>query len=251
MNRPANTPRRLAIVGRGRVGTALAHALTAASIEIEGPLGRGERPTADVVLLCVPDAEIANAASLVDARFIGHVSGATPLDAVDFGLHPLQTVTGPDADFTGCGCAIAGSTPEALELARSLALAARMAPFEIDDSARAAYHAAASIASNFVVTVERMAERVAATAGIEPADARRMLAPLVRQTVDNWAELGPQAALTGPVARGDEVTVARQRRAIADAAPDLIPLFDALVEQTRELAALGRSPIMEAGGRSR
>jgi predicted short-subunit dehydrogenase-like oxidoreductase (DUF2520 family) len=126
-----------------------------------------------------------------------------------------------------------------------------MEPFEIDDSARAAYHAAASIASNFVVTVEWMAERVAATAGIEPADARRMLAPLVRQTVDNWAELGPQAALTGPVARGDEVTVARQRRAIADAAPDLIPLFDALVEQTRELAALGRSPIMEAGGRSR
>jgi predicted short-subunit dehydrogenase-like oxidoreductase (DUF2520 family) len=236
MNRPAKTPRRLAIVGRGRVGTALAHALTAAGIEIEGPLGRGERSTADVVLLCVPDAEIANAAARVDARFVGHVSGATPLDAVHFGLHPLQTVTGPDTDFTGCGCAIAGSTPEALELARSLALAARMEPFEIDDSARAAYHAAASIASNFVVTLEWMAERVAATAGIEPADARRMLAPLVRQTVDNWAELGPQAALTGPVARGDEMTVARQRRAIADAAPDLIPLFDALVEQTRELA---------------
>jgi predicted short-subunit dehydrogenase-like oxidoreductase (DUF2520 family) len=251
MNRPANTPRRLAIVGRGRVGTALAHALTAAGIEIEGPLGRGERPTADVVLLCVPDADIANAAAFVDARFVGHVSGATPLDAVDFGLHPLQTVTGPDTDFTGCGCAIAGSTPEALELARSLALAARMEPFEIDDSARAAYHAAASIASNFVVTLEWISERVAATAGIEPADARRMLAPLVRQTVDNWAELGPQAALTGPVARGDEMTVARQRRAIADGAPDLIPLFDALVEQTRELAALGRSPIMEAGGRSR
>jgi predicted short-subunit dehydrogenase-like oxidoreductase (DUF2520 family) len=64
-----------------------------------------------------------------------------------------------------------------------------------------------------------------------------MLAPLVRRTVDNWATLGPQAALTGPIARGDEVTVARQRRAIADAAPDLLPLFDALVDQTRELAA--------------
>jgi predicted short-subunit dehydrogenase-like oxidoreductase (DUF2520 family) len=64
-----------------------------------------------------------------------------------------------------------------------------------------------------------------------------MLAPLVRQTVDNWAALGPQAALTGPVARGDEVTIARQRKAIAAAAPDLLPLFDALVEQTREVAA--------------
>jgi predicted short-subunit dehydrogenase-like oxidoreductase (DUF2520 family) len=230
-------PTRLAVVGRGRVGNALARAFSEAGIQIEGPLARGEDPTADVVVLCVPDGEIANAAARVKARFVGHVSGATPLDDVDFGLHPLQTVTGADTDFSGCGCAIAGSSPEALELARGLALAARMEPFEIDDSARAAYHAAASIASNFVVTLEWMAERVAAAAGIEAVDARRMLAPLVRQTVDNWASLGPQAALTGPVARGDEVTVARQRRAIAAAAPDLLPLFDALVDQTRELAA--------------
>jgi predicted short-subunit dehydrogenase-like oxidoreductase (DUF2520 family) len=82
-----------------------------------------------------------------------------------------------------------------------------------------------------------MAERVAAAAGIEAEDARRMLAPLVRRTVDNWAQLGPAAALTGPIARGDELTVARQRKAIADAAPDLLPLFDALVEQTRVVAA--------------
>jgi predicted short-subunit dehydrogenase-like oxidoreductase (DUF2520 family) len=234
--RSNSTPRRLAIVGRGRVGRALSRAFTEAGIEVEGALGRGEAPTADVVLLCVPDAEIANAAGAVEARFVGHVSGATPLDDVDFGLHPLQTVTGPDTDFTGCGCAIAGSSPEALELARALALAVRMEPFEIDDSARAAYHAAASIASNFVVTLEWMAERVAATAGIEAADARRMLAPLVRQTVGNWADFGPTHALTGPIARGDDATVARQREAVADAAPDLLPTFDALVDATRSLA---------------
>src|SRR4051812_34824111 len=228
---------RLAIVGTGRVGSALARAFSDAGIDVEGPLGRGEAPRADVVLLCVPDAEIANAAAEVDARFVGHVSGATPLTNVDFALHPLQTVAGAETEFAGCGCAIAGSTPGALELARGLALAARMEPFEIDDSARAAYHAAASIASNFVVTLEWMAERVAGAAGIEPADARRMLAPLVRRTVGNWAELGPEAALTGPVARGDELTVQRQRKAIADAAPDLLPLFDALVEQTRAVAA--------------
>jgi predicted short-subunit dehydrogenase-like oxidoreductase (DUF2520 family) len=237
MTRPSTSiPSRLAIVGRGRVGNALARAFSEAGIEVEGPLARGEDPTADVVLLCVPDGEIANAATRVKARFAGHASGATPLDDVDFGLHPLQTVTGPETSFDGCGCAIAGSSPEALELARGLALAARMEPFEIDDSARAAYHAAASIASNFVVTLEWMAERVAAAAGIEPDNARRMLAPLVRQTIDNWAALGPQAALTGPVARGDEVTVARQRKAIADAAPDLVPLFDELVETTRAVA---------------
>lgn len=227
----------MSIIGRGRAGTALARAFAEAGIEVEGPLGRGEAATAAVVLLCVPDGEIANAAAGLHGKLVGHVSGATPIDGLDFGLHPLQTITGPETDLTGCGCAIAGSTPEALELARALALAARMEPFEIDDSARAAYHAAASIASNFVVTLEWMAERVAAAAGIEPENARRMLAPLVRRTVDNWAELGPQAALTGPVARGDEVTVARQRKAIADAAPDLLPLFDALVEQTKAVAA--------------
>jgi predicted short-subunit dehydrogenase-like oxidoreductase (DUF2520 family) len=236
----------IAIVGRGRVGSALATAFRAAGLEVEGPLGRGASPSADVVLLCVPDAEIANAAAGLDAAFVGHTSGATPLTSLvtgsdpvtqAFGLHPLQTVAGPDASFAGATAAIAGSTPEALAVARELAEAAGMEPFEIDDTARAAYHAAASIASNFLVTLEWMAERVALAAGIEPADARRMLAPLVRQTVDNWAELGPHAALTGPVARGDEVTVARQRRAVADAAPDLVPLFDALVERTREVAA--------------
>jgi predicted short-subunit dehydrogenase-like oxidoreductase (DUF2520 family) len=231
------TGRRLAIVGRGRVGSALARAFRAAELEVEGPLGRGEAPRAEVVVLCVPDAEIATAAAAVEARFVGHTSGATPLDSVDFGLHPLQSVAGADTSFEGCGCAIAGRTPEALGLARFLAEAAGMEPFVIDDAARAAYHASASIASNFVVTLEWMAERVATAAGIEPADARRMLAPLVRQTVDNWASLGPRAALTGPVARGDEVTVARQRKAIAQAAPDLLPLFDVLVEQNREVAA--------------
>lgn len=231
-----STPRRLAIVGNGRVGNALARAFSEARFEVEGPLARGVAPTADVVLLCVPDGEIANAAAGVAARFVGHVSGATPLDDVDFGLHPLQTVAGAETSFEGCGCAIAGSSPEALELARALALAARMEPFEIDDSARAAYHAAASIASNFVVTLEWMAERIAAAAGIEPADARRMLAPLVRQTIGNWADLGPADALTGPIARGDEATVARQREAIAAAAPDLLPAFDALADATRSLA---------------
>ena len=238
MTPPVNSPiRRLAIVGRGRVGRALARAFAAAGVEVEGPLGREERPDSDVVLLCVPDAEIAAAAAGIQARFVGHTSGATPLGSLQFGLHPLQTIAGPETDLAGAACAIAGSTPEALELARGLAEAIGMEAFEIDDEARAAYHAAASIASNFLVTLEWMAERVAAAAGIGPEAARRMLAPLVRQTVENWAELGPEAALTGPVARGDEVTVARQRKAIADAAPDLLPLFDALVDQTREVAA--------------
>ena len=98
-----------------------------------------------------------------------------------------------------------------------------MRPFEIEDEGRAAYHAAASIASNFLVTLEAAAERVAAGAGLEADEARALLAPLVRATVENWAEHGPERALTGPIARGDEATVARQRDAVAESAPELLP----------------------------
>lgn len=242
MSSAANsTCRRLAIVGRGRVGSALAAAFREAGLEVEGPLGRGERPAASVVLLCVPDAEIAAAAAAVDADVIGHTSGATPLAALGrreaFGLHPLQSVAGEQTRFEGCGCAIAGTSPDALELARELAVALRMEPFEIADDARAAYHAAASIASNFLVTLEAAAEAVAGGAGIEPEQARRLLAPLVKTTVANWERLGPAGALTGPVARGDEVTLARQRRAVEHTAPELLPLFDAMVDSTRRFAA--------------
>jgi predicted short-subunit dehydrogenase-like oxidoreductase (DUF2520 family) len=101
---------------------------------------------------------------------------------------------------------------------------------------RALYHAAASAASNFLVTVEGMAERLAERVGLD----REALVPLVRGTVDNWAARGARGALTGPVARGDDVTVDRQRAAVAEAAPDLLPLWDALVAGTRQLSA-GRS----------
>jgi len=67
-----------------------------------------------------------------------------------------------------------------------------------------------------------------------------LLAPLVRTTVANWAELGPEAALTGPIARGDASTVDRQRQAIVEDTPELLVLFDALVASTRALAAKGR-----------
>jgi predicted short-subunit dehydrogenase-like oxidoreductase (DUF2520 family) len=111
-----------------------------------------------------------------------------------------------------------------------------MRPFPIDDDGRPAYHAAASVASNFLVTLQAAAERIAAGAGLDPGAARELLAPLVRTTVDSWASLGPERALTGPVARGDRATVEAQRRAVADAAPELLTLFDELVERTEALA---------------
>jgi len=239
------SPLRVGIVGSGRVGTALAGALREAGVEVEGPLGRGGRPAGcDAILLCVPDTEIAAAAEVVTAAapLVGHTSGATPLSALAhagveaFGLHPLQTVAHPGVRFEGAGAAVAGSTPEALAFASALAERLGMTPFEIDDEGRAAYHAAASVASNFLVTLEAAAETIAGGAGLEREQARALLAPLVRQTLENIAQLGPEAALTGPVARGDEATVAAQRAAIEETAPQLLDLFDELVRRTRELA---------------
>lgn len=234
-------PTRIGILGAGRIGHALATAFRAAGLSVDGPAGRGEVPAGEAILLCVPDAEIEPAAAALAgaAPFVGHTSGATPLSALApagagaFGFHPLQTVSGPEADFRGCGAAVAGASGEALATAAALAAALGMTPFEIADEDRAAYHAAASVASNFLVTLEAAAERVAAGAGLDPARARELLAPLVRTTVENWAAHGPERALTGPLARGDEATVARQRAAVPE---DLLPLFDALVAQTRELA---------------
>jgi predicted short-subunit dehydrogenase-like oxidoreductase (DUF2520 family) len=223
---------RCAVVGRGRLGAALAAALPGAL----GPLGRGASADgADVVLLAVPDAAIADAAAHVTpGRLVGHCSGATTLAPLApheaFSLHPLMTVTADGAEFRGASCAVAGSTPRALATARCLAEALGMTPFEVADEDRAAYHAAASMASNFLVTLEWAAERVG---GVD----RELLAPLVRATVDNWAARGPERALTGPIARGDDETVERQRDAVARRAPEHLPLFDALAGATRALAA--------------
>jgi predicted short-subunit dehydrogenase-like oxidoreductase (DUF2520 family) len=230
----------IAIVGAGRLGTALAAALRDTDLPVTGPLGRGSvaAGTAAAVLLCVPDAEIAAAAALVEAGpLVGHCSGATGLDVLApheaLSLHPLMTVTDAGAQFAGAGCAVAGATPRALAAAQALAVALGMRPYEIADEDRAAYHAAASIASNFLVTLEGAAERLLATAGAD----RDLLVPLVRAALENWAEHGAVDALTGPIARGDEVTVRRQRAAIAEHAADLLPLFDALADATRAQAA--------------
>jgi predicted short-subunit dehydrogenase-like oxidoreductase (DUF2520 family) len=238
---------RVGVVGAGRLGTVLAVALREAGLEVEGPAGRGEVPRrCDAIVVCVPDAEIPAAAAAVAgaAPLVGHTSGATPLSALEppraerFGLHPLQTFppeSGPEA-FRGAGCAVAGSTPGALAFAADLARLLGMTPFEIDDEGRAAYHAAGSVASNFVVTLLAAAERVADGAGLSPGEARALLAPLVLRTVESVVELGPERALTGPISRGDEETVAAQRRAVAEAAPELLDLFDELVRRTRALA---------------
>lgn len=236
--RAPSRPLTCAVVGRGRLGRALAAALAEAGHHVDGPLGRGaDARGSDVALLCVPDAEIASAAAAV-ARgpVVGHSSGALGLEVLGerprLSLHPLMTVTEAGARFTGAGCAIAGSGDQALAVAERLARDLGMRPVHVDEDDRAAYHAAASVASNYLVTLQAAAERLAASAGLE----REHLVALVRATVDNWAAMGSQRALTGPVARGDEATVDRQRAAVAERSPELLELWDAMTEATRELA---------------
>jgi predicted short-subunit dehydrogenase-like oxidoreductase (DUF2520 family) len=246
---------RMAVIGAGRLGTRLSAALRATGIEVEGPLARGETPRhATAVILCVPDGEIAAATAVAagTAPLVGHTSGATPLTAMGparqagaalFGLHPLQSFAelpgpgeSPLAQFEGAGCAVAGTNAEALEFAAGLARRLGMTPFKIDDEGRAAYHAAASVASNFLVTLQAAAESIAAGAGLEPHEARALLVPLLRGTVENLAEHGPEGALTGPIARGDHATVEAQRAAVEEVAPHLLELFDELVRHTHSLA---------------
>jgi predicted short-subunit dehydrogenase-like oxidoreductase (DUF2520 family) len=220
-------------------------------VTLVGREGIGAKPS-QVVLFCVPDAEIENACrSAVAAapegtlRFAGHTSGATTLGALasaeaagaeTFSLHPLQTVPDAGSDLTGAPVAIAASAPAAADLARRIAAACQMSSFDVPEESRAAYHAAAAIASNFLVALESSAEELLAAAGIE--NGRELLAPLVLRTAANWAERGPEA-LTGPIARGDEETVARHLDAIAATDPALEPLYRALAERTREIAAAG------------
>ncbi|MDB4875005.1 MAG: hypothetical protein JWM41_1451 [Gemmatimonadetes bacterium] len=233
-----NPTSRIGIVGAGRLGSALAGALRAAGLDVSGPLGRGaDGADCDVVLLCVPDAEIAVAARAIRAGpLVGHTSGATSLAPLApheaFSLHPLVSVTTSGASFVGAGCAVAGSTERARTVATRLALAVGMRPFAVADVDRPLYHASASMASNYLVTLEGAAERLAAAAGVD----REHLVPLVRSAVEHWARAGAADALTGPIARGDDETVARQRQAIDARAPDLLPMWDALTGATRELA---------------
>ncbi len=222
----------------------MGRALTAALPEWDGPFGRGfdgttaEGTVYDIVILAVPDGEIARAAAAIGpGPLVGHTAGAIGLDVLAphecFGVHPLMTVPLTGAAFGGAGAAIAGSTTGARSVARAIATELGLDAFEIADADRPAYHAAASMAANFFVALEDAAEMVLATAGAD----RRVLVPLVQAALDNWAAHGGAAALTGPIARGDEPTVARQRVAVAERTPQLLAMFDSMCDVTRALAA--------------
>ena len=248
---------KLVVVGRGRVGRSLTRAAEAAGVEVRlvSSNEAGDVKGAGAVLLCVPDEVIAElCARVAEAApaLVGHVSGASTLDALSaatergaraFSLHPLQTFPDGEAAVDGTPAAIAGGDDEAVAFARALAEALGMRPFEVPEERRSAYHAAAAMASNLLIALEESAAELVERVGIE--DARELLAPLVLRTAANWAERGP-AALTGPIARGDRVTVERHRAALAESAPDLLPVYDELAARAEAVAGAVRGDSADA-----
>jgi predicted short-subunit dehydrogenase-like oxidoreductase (DUF2520 family) len=211
------------VIGAGRVGSAIS-----ARLEERGLLADGDE--ADLVLLCVPDTAIAEVAgSLERGPWVAHVSGATPLIALDphtdrFGLHPLQTFTrarGPE-QLDGAFAAVTGETDDAQARGFWLARTLGLEPFALAESARPLYHAGAAIASTYLVTLHRVAAELFRLAGAPPEG----LVPLMRRTIDNDFEL------TGAIERGDWATVEAHRRALRAVRPELEPLYDVLAEAT-------------------
>ena len=212
------------VIGSGRVGSAISARLRERGVAV------GEDDP-EVVLLCVPDTAIADTSRRLTPgdAWVGHVSGATPLAALEpperrFSLHPLQTFdrSGDPAQLDGVWGAISGETPEALAVARELAEMLGLRPFELADGDRTLYHAGAVFASNYLVTLQRAAVRL----GVPP-DA---LVPLMRGTIEHGFEL------TGPIARGDWTTVEAHKQAIRAEQPELEHLYDTLAGATVLLA---------------
>jgi predicted short-subunit dehydrogenase-like oxidoreductase (DUF2520 family) len=216
------------IVGAGgRVGLTVSARLAERGVLLDAKVP-------ELVLLCVPDRAIGEVAGEISpGPWIAHVSGATPLLALEphtrrFGLHPLQSFTKARGaeQLDGVWGAVTAETGEARDVGFWLAETLGLRPFELDDANRAAYHAGAAFASNYLVTLRAAAGSLLAAADV-PTEA---LDPLIQGVVDSGFEL------TGPIARGDWETVERHLAVIRAERPELEELYLTLAEETARLA---------------
>lgn len=263
----------LNIVGAGHVGRVLGRLFAASgSLHVQEVqtrsidsardavafVGAGEavasvQRRADVWMLAVGDDQIAPvcaqlaATGLLQGAVVFHCSGAKSsaelraardAGALVASVHPVRSFADAAAvaqDFAGTFCGVEGDAAALAQLASVLAaIGARVV--EIDAAAKTVYHAAAVFASNYLVTVVDAALRAYEAAGV-PADVARELArPLATETLANVFRLGPEAALSGPIARGDMQTVARQQQAVDGWDGPTGALYAALVDATTTLA---------------
>lgn len=269
-SRPARL--RVGVVGAGRVGAALGAALARAGHEVvavsgvsDDSLRRAERmlpgvpvlpvdevvAAADFVLLAVPDdalrplvAGLAETGAWRPGQLAAHTSGAQGIGVLDpaaargvlaLALHPVMTFAGRPEDLDRLTGATFGVTaPEELRpVAESLVLEMGGEPVWVPENARSLYHAALTVAANHLVTLVNDALGLLSGAGV--AEPGRLLAPLLSAALDNVLRLG-DAALTGPVSRGDVATVAAHLRTLADTAPAALPSYVAMARRTAERA---------------
>ncbi|OFW63101.1 MAG: hypothetical protein A2135_07460 [Actinobacteria bacterium RBG_16_67_15] len=256
----------LSLVGPGRAGLALTLAARAAGHRIVAVLARDPEaavaaaarleapvmawdaalPKCELLLVAVRDDAIAAVARHFAAKVgaVGgavHLSGLTPVTALDAlpipigSFHPLQTLPTPEsgaARLSGAWIAVTTEDDLLADLLFAFASSLGAHPFELADDQKPLYHAAAAAAANFPLAALAMSERLFTAAGVDFAAA----GPLVAAVVANAAEMGPEAALTGPVARGDVGTVRAQVAAVAAAAPDLLEHFVAMIRATAAVA---------------
>jgi predicted short-subunit dehydrogenase-like oxidoreductase (DUF2520 family) len=265
---------RIGVVGGGRVGTAVGVLLRRAGHDVVGVSGRGataERIAAylpdvpllpadevagraDVVLLGVPDdhlaalaGELAAAAAFRHGAWVVHLSGANGLSVLDsvraaggrrLAVHPLQTF--PDVgsaleSIPGCWAAVTADDEDGEELGAGIARDVGAHPFHLADEQRPLYHAAAVFASNALVAVSAIAERLFTLAGVP--DAVTAMHPLQEATIRNLGRAGAGAAVTGPAARGDAGTVERNLEALAKDAPEIVDAYVVLGHVLLDVAA--------------
>lgn len=236
--------RTISIIGRGRAGGAFALALAQCGWRVRPPLGRDQpwqsaASRSSVVLLAVPDAALSTVALGLEPgpAVVLHCSGASGLGVLAphhrrGSVHPLAALatpeTGAERLVAGGWFAVSGD-PVAAEIVADLGGRA----VEVDDQHRVTYHAAAAIAANHLVALMGQVERIASLVGVPLA----AFLDLARGSFDDVVRVGPEAALTGPVSRGDWDTVRRHLAALPD---DERPAYVAMAEQAARLA--GRIP---------
>jgi predicted short-subunit dehydrogenase-like oxidoreductase (DUF2520 family) len=238
------------IVGPGRAGAGLGLALVQSGYEVKihgrtdrvipAPLRLTVGPvppwldSVGTVLLAVPDDAIEGVAiELAASGRIGanhtvlHLSGVLGIEALAplqrqgcalGSLHPLQSLSDPVSAplrLVGAAAAVEGDD-RAVRIAKELAAAIGLQPFDITSEFKALYHAAAVFASNYLVVVAATAHRLLRQVGLSDAQAGDALAPIIRGAVENIVANGPERALTGPVARGDRATIERHLDALPD-----------------------------------
>lgn len=217
---------KLTVIGPGRAGTAIhQHACHAG---LACTLGRTVTGNCDVVLIAVPDPEVAGVARAIPVGpLVGMLSGSVPLSALAphahaFALHPMQTIQ-PDRDdlqLTGCAAGVTSTDATTAATASELARLLGMTPVPVAEELRPLPHIASVFASNLLLPSLVSAMQVLAAAGLD--DQREaILGPLVRRAVDNALAEGTTAAATGPVARGDLATVQLHRRRLRLVSPQL------------------------------